>query len=327
MKHLCIVVPDGKGNNLSSIIGSYKIFSRANQLKKERGEEAVFKVEIIGVSESLDYYDGLFSITPHALLPSIAHTDFVIIPAINHRDAQVLEENKTLVDWVKKQYINGAEVASICTGAFLLAATGLLDGKKCSTHWSAEEQFLRMYPKVNLQTDLLITDENGIYTNGGAYSFLNLLFYLVEKYYDRDIALSCARTFQIDISRHLQSEFIMFSNQKTHGDEMVEEAQLYIEKHITDKIPIDLLCSIFSVGRRNFDRRFVAATGNSPLEYIQRAKMEVAKRTLETTRKNINDVMFDIGYSDIKSFREMFKKITGLSPLEYKKKYNKEALA
>ncbi len=325
MKHLTIVVPEGKGNNMSSIIGSYKIFSRANQIMNGRGDEAVFKLVIAGISESQEYYEGLFCIKPHTSINTIKQTDLVIIPAINHHDLSVLEQNKVLIDWLNKQYRNGAEIASICTGAFLLASTGLLDDKKCSTHWAAEELFIRLFPKVNLQTDLLITDENGIYTNGGAYSFLNLLFYLVEKYYDRETALLCSKIFQIDISRNCQSEFIIFSNQRLHNDGMVKEAQLYIENHIEDKISIDFLCQKFSVGRRNFDRRFVAATGNSPLEYIQRAKIESAKRTLETTRKNINEVMFEVGYSDVKSFREVFKKITGLSPLEYKVKYNKDS--
>lgn len=324
MKHLTILVPEGEGNNLSSIIGSYKIFSRANQIKMNRGEEAVFKIEIAGISESQNYYDGLFSIQPHRSITNIKKTDLIIIPAINHLDLTILEQNSQLINWLTKQYSYGSEIASICTGAFLLASTGLLDNKKCSTHWAARELFLNLFPKVNLQTDLLITDENGIYTNGGAYSFLNLLFYLVEKYYDREIALLCSKIFQIDISRNCQSEFIIFSNQRLHNDEMVKEAQIYIENHIEDKISIDSLCSKFSVGRRNFDRRFVSATGNSPLEYIQRAKVESAKRTLETTRKNINEVMFEVGYSDVKSFREVFKKVTGLSPLEYKVKYNKD---
>lgn len=324
MKHLTIVVPQGEGNNLSSIIGSYKIFTRANQIKVSRGEEPVFTIEIAGISESQDYYDGLFSIQPHTSIANIKRTDLVIIPAINQHDLNVLEANKSLIAWLTKHYSYGSEIASICTGAFLLASTGLLDGKKCSTHWAARDLFLQLFPKVNLQTDLLITDENGIYTNGGAYSFLNLLFYLVEKYYDRETALLCSKISQIDISRNRQSEFIIFSNQRLHNDEMIKEAQLYIENHIEDKISIDSLCDRFLVGRRNFDRRFVNATGNSPLEYIQRAKVEAAKRNLETTRKNVNEVMFEVGYTDVKSFREVFKKVTGLSPLEYKVKYHRD---
>jgi transcriptional regulator GlxA family with amidase domain len=208
----------------------------------------------------------------------------------------------------------------------LLASTGLLEGKACSTHWSVAENFRNMFPNVHLQTDKLITDENGIYTNGGAYSFLNLLIYLIEKKYDRQTAIYCSKVFQIEMDRYSQSEFIIFKGQKQHGDEMVMEAQTYIESMLHEKISVEQLSSKFAIGRRNFDRRFIKATGNTPLEYLQRVKIESAKRAFETSRKTINEVMYEVGYSDIKAFREVFRKITGMSPLEYRNKYNKEAV-
>jgi transcriptional regulator GlxA family with amidase domain len=231
-----------------------------------------------------------------------------------------------MIDWIEQQYKGGAEVASICTGAFLLASSGLLDGRTCSTHWAAAENFRTMFPKVNLQTDKLITDEKGIYTNGGAYSFLNLMIYLVEKYYDRQTAIFCSKVFQIEMDRQTQSEFAIFTGQKSHGDEMVNKAQAYIETNLQEKISVEHLSSRFSVGRRNFDRRFIKATGNTPVEYSQRVKIESAKRALESSRKTVNEVMYEVGYSDVKAFREVFKKITGMSPLEYRTKYNKEAV-
>jgi transcriptional regulator GlxA family with amidase domain len=171
----------------------------------------------------------------------------------------------------------------------------------------------------------LITDENGIYTNGGAYSFLNLVLYLVEKYYDRQTAIFCSKVFQIEMDRNSQSAFIIFSGQKLHGDEVIQQAQAYIESKLHEKISIEHLSSKFAVGRRNFDRRFIKATGNTPVEYSQRVKIEAAKKAFEISRKTINEVMYDVGYSDVKAFREVFRKITGMSPLEYRIKYNKEA--
>src|SRR5206468_5934269 len=171
----------------------------------------------------------------------------------------------------------------------------------------------------------LITDENGIYTNGGAYSFLNLIIYLVEKYYDRQTAIFCSKVFQIEMDRQNQSAFTIFTGQKLHGDEMVKKAQAYIESNLHEKISVEDLSSRFAVGRRNFDRRFIKATGNTPLEYLQRVKMEAAKKAFETSRKTINEVMYDVGYSDVKAFREVFRKLTGMSPVEYRNKYNKDA--
>jgi transcriptional regulator GlxA family with amidase domain len=182
-----------------------------------------------------------------------------------------------------------------------------------------------MFPKVNLQTDRLITDENGIYTNGGAYSFLNLVIYLIEKYYDRQTAIFCSKVFQIEMDRNSQSAFTIFAAQKSHGDEMVIKAQAYIESKLHEKVSVEHLSTRFSVGRRNFDRRFIKATGNTPVEYSQRVKIESAKKAIETSCKTINEVMYEVGYSDVKAFREVFRKFTGISPLEYRNKYNKEA--
>jgi transcriptional regulator GlxA family with amidase domain len=212
----------------------------------------------------------------------------------------------------------------MCAGAFMLASAGVLNGKNCSTHWALADNFRMVFPEVNLQPDRLITDENGIYTNGGAYSFLNLVIYLVEKYYDRQTAIYCAKIFQIEIDRNSQSAFAIFTGQKLHGDEMVIKAQAYIESNLDEKISVEHLSSRFAIGRRNFDRRFIKATGNTPVEYLQRVKIESAKKTLETSRKTINEVMYEVGYSDVKAFREVFRKITGMSPLEYRNKYNKE---
>lgn len=319
MKHLTILVPDGE-NNLSSIVGAYKIFSRANDYHK-----AVFKIELAGVSKTVDFHGGLFSARPHKHISGIKKTDLVIIPSLNHNYQASTAINGELIEWIGKQYREGSAIASICTGAFLLAAAGLLDGKSCSTHWSAADNFHALYPQVNLQTDRLITDEHGIYTNGGAYSFLNLILYLVEKYYDRETTIHCAKVFQIEIDRDSQSDFIIFQGQKNHGDELIKKAQAYIEHHLDEKIATEDLAATLAIGRRNFDRRFIKATGNTPTEYAQRVKIEAAKKAFESTRKSINEVMYQVGYADQKAFREVFRKITGLTPLEYRNRYNKDA--
>ena len=325
MHHLTIIVPEGQ-NNLSSIVGPYKIFTRANEYWKASGRKTLFKIELAGLSKEVDFYDGLFTVKPHKHISSITKTNLIIIPSLNHNYQKAVKENKELIAWIDKQYKRGTEIASICTGAFMLASSGLLDGKSCSTHWAAADNFRSMFPEVNLQTDQLITDENGIYTNGGAYSFLNLVIYLVEKYYDRQTAIFCSKVFQVEMDRNSQSAFTIFTGQKLHGDEMVKKAQTFIESKPGEKISVEYLSSKFSVSRRNFDRRFIKATGNTPLEYSQRVKIELAKKALETSRKTINEVMYEVGYSDIKAFREVFRKMTGMSPLDYKARYNKEAV-
>lgn len=318
MKHLTILVPDGE-NNLSSIVGAYKIFTRANSYRKE-----IFNIQLAGVSKNVDFHGGLFSARPDKHISEIRKTDLVIIPSLNHNYEASTAMNDELVGWIFRQYREGAALASICTGAFLLAEAGLLDGKSCSTHWTAADDFRKRYPKVKLETDRIITDEQGIYTNGGAYSFLNLILYLVEKYYNRETAIYCAKIFQIEIDRHSQSDFIIFQGQKAHGDELIKKAQESIEHRPDEKIATEELAASFAIGRRNFDRRFIKATGNTPTEYAQRVKIEAAKKAFENSRKSVNEVMYDVGYSDPKAFREVFRKITGLSPLEYRNRYNKD---
>jgi len=207
MKHITILVPDGQ-NNLSSIVGSYKILSRASEYYKQKSKKELFKIELAGISGEVKFYGGLFTVKPHTNISAVVKTDLIIIPSLNHNYYNAVKGNGPIIDWIAQQYSNGAEIASVCTGAYLLASTGLLDGRSCSTHWIAADNFRTMFPKVDLQTDKLITDENGIYTNGGAYSFLNLLIYLVEKKFDRETAIFCSKVFQIEMDRQSQSELL-----------------------------------------------------------------------------------------------------------------------
>jgi len=325
MKHLTIIVHEGQ-NNLSSIVGTHEIFVEANKYWKKLHGQPLFKIELAGITKKVVFEAGLFTVKTETHISAINKTHLIVIPSLNHKYQKGEKGNKTFIEWIKEQYKLGAEVASICSGAFMLASSGLLDGKSCSTHWAHADTFRNMFPKVKLQADKLITDENGLYTNGGAYSFLNLAIYLVEKYYDRQTAIYCSKIFQIEMDRNSQSPFAIFTGQKQHGDEVVQQAQAYIESKLDEKISIEYLSSLFAVGRRNFDRRFIKATGNTPVEYSQRVKIESAKKAFESTRKTINEVMYEVGYQDVKAFREVFRKITGMSPLEYRGKYNKEAV-
>jgi transcriptional regulator GlxA family with amidase domain len=323
MKQVTIVVPKGK-TNVSCITGSFNILNSANAHWKKMGNRPMMEITIAGFVTELKLDTGFFSVHP-VNITETDKPDLVIIPAISYDD-DLLKENADLITWIREQYKDGAEIATMCSGVFLLAATGLLEGRNCSTHWNLATNFKRLFPNVNLLPDKLITAERGIYTNGGAYSFLNLLLFLVEKYFDRETAIYCSKIFQIDIERTSQSPFHVFQTQKSHGDEMICQAQTYIEQNLSEKISFEELASKLATSRRNFDRRFIKATGNTPLEYWQRVKVEAAKSNLEKGRKSIFEIMCEVGYSDDKAFREVFKKITGVSPLDYRAKYNKEAV-
>lgn len=323
MKHISILVP--KCAILGSLEGSRQLFTQVNEFFKAKGKPPVFNVQLVGLAKETPVSGGLITINAN-LLKDVKKTDLIIIPSLDGDIKNAIEINSEFTPWILKQYKSGAEVASLCIGAFLLASTGLLKGKKCATHWMSANQFRQMFPDVNLVTDKIITDEQGIYSSGGAFSYLNLILYLIEKYAGRDIAILSAKVFAIEIDRESQSPFIMFEGQKEHEDEEIKTAQKFIEKNYPDKISVEQLASMLAIGRRNFERRFKKATSNTVIEYIQRVKMEAAKKGLETSRKNVNELMYEVGYSDIKAFRTVFKKITGKSPIDYRNKYNRDAL-
>ncbi len=320
MKHVSIIVPQGD-SILSSIIGPFKALNAANDFLQKTGRKPMFDIHLVGLSDETKLYGGLFSVHPDVLMKDVKKTDLIIIPAIEPKSLQL---NVDFIPWINEQYKQGGEVASLCVGAFLLASTGLLKGKKCTTHWMAAGAFRQMFPDVMLVTEKIIIEDNGIYSSGGAYSFVNLILHLIEKYCGRDVAVFISKVLEVEIERKSQSPFTIFMGQKEHEDEPIKKAQEYIESNVKEKISVDQLAGLFLISKRNFERRFKKATANTPVEYLQRVKIEAAKKSLESGRENINEVMYAVGYSDSKAFRTTFKKITGLSPLDYRKKYNRE---
>jgi transcriptional regulator GlxA family with amidase domain len=322
MKHVSILVPESAV--LAAIDDPRHVFSMVNSFYEKAGQPPVFDIKLVGLKKETRLHGSLFTVHSDLFLDEVERTDLIFIPAFVGDLKSAIEANREFVPWIGEQYKRGAEVASLCVGAFLLAKTGLLNDKRCSTHWRAADEFRQMFPSIELVTDQIITEEQGIYTSGGATSYWNLLLHLIEKYTNRETAILTAKVFAIDIDRHSQSQFIIFNNQANHCDEAIKKAQKYIENNFQEKITVDTLAQKFAVSRRSFERRFKRATSNTVTEYIQRVKIEAAKKNFEISRKNISEVMFDVGYSDSKAFRGTFKKITGMTPFDYRNKYNKE---
>jgi len=323
MKHISILVTKG-ATALGCIEGPHKLFTTVNSFLIDMGRKPMFDVQLVGMTDKAEKYDGVFGVTPDVTFDEVEKTDLIIIPAVNDEWDIAIENNKAFYPWIVQQYKKGAEVASLCVGAFILAGTGLLKDKECTTHWRSENDFKKMFPDAILVTDKILTDEHGIYTSGGANSLWNLLLHILEKYVDREMAVIFSKYFAIEIDRESQSPFSMFKGQKAHEDEPIKKAQEFIEQNYHDRIMVEQLASLVCVGRRNLERRFKKATSNTVVEYIQKVKIEVAKKSLEASRENVNEVMYKVGYTDSKAFRTTFKKITGLSPIQYRNKYNRE---
>lgn len=321
--NVSILVPENAV--MQAIADPQYLFSAVNQLQVTSGKEPLFDVQLVGIKKEVKLNNGLFSINTSQLLKDVKQTDLIIIPALFGDMKAAVASNEKLLPWITEQYNQGAEVASLCVGAFLLASTGLLHGKKCSTHWGFQNEFREMFPDVAVVDGNIITEEHRLYSSGGANSYWNLLLHLVEKYTNRKTAIWASKYFAIDIDRSSQSAFAIFQGQKNHNDEAVKTVQKYIESNIHNRITIEELADMVAIGRRSFERRFKKATNNSVLEYINRVKVEFAKRNFEASNKNITEVMIDVGYTDTKAFRTIFKKITGLTPIEYRNKYCKMA--
>jgi transcriptional regulator GlxA family with amidase domain len=324
MKTVSILVPESAV--LQGVADPRYMFTAVNEFLKNAGKQPLFHVQLVGLTKEVKFNGGAFSIHPDLLLNKADKSDLVIVPPLSGDLTAAIKLNKEFLPWIVEQYSRGAEVASLCLGAFLLASTGLLNGKKCSTHWLFANEFRNMFPEVELVDEKVITEQGHFYSSGGANSYWNLLLYLVEKYTNREMAILASKFFVIDMGRNDQSPFIIFRGQKDHQDEVVKNAQEYIENNFHNKISVDELSDKFSIVRRTFERRFKKSTHNTVVEYIQRVKIEAAKKSFESSRKNIYEVMYDVGYTDIKAFRDVFKKITGMPPVDYRNKYNKNAV-
>ncbi len=308
---------------LASIADSRYVFTMVNQFLTQAGKKPLFYIQLVGNSRQIELNDGLFSIHPNVTFTEVKNSDLIIIPALTGDMISATHLNREYGHWIAQQYKNGVEIASLCSGAFLLAFSGILKGKQCTTHWQYANEFKHFYPSVKLVDEKVLAHQSGIYSSGGSNAYWSLLIHLVEKYAGREMAIHTAKYFVIDFDRDVQSPFIIFNGLKDHEDETILHAQGFIEENFSDKLTVELLADKFNITRRTFERRFKKATQNTVAEYIQRVKIEAAKKLLESGRKTVADIMYEVGYVDIQTFRDVFKRITGMTPVGYMNKYNK----
>lgn len=318
--NICVYVPENA--IIEAITPAYRAFKTANEFLTADGKKPFFNVEYAGLRRTVTTNDNEYSVKTNRLLRDVDRTDLLVLPALEGNVEAALNANRPAIPLIRKLYAGGSSLASLCIGAFLLAETGLVDGKSCSLHWAYYQEFQSRYPQVRVAEGAVITDEGNIYSSGGAISVWNLVLYLIEKFLNREIAVLVSKYFAVDIGRESQAPFTIFKGQKRHADAEIKGLQAYMEENYQNKITIEELAARVNTSRRTFERRFKHATGNTAIEYLQRVRIEVAKKQFEATRKNVNEVMFDVGYIDSKAFREVFKKVTGLTPVDYKTKFS-----
>jgi transcriptional regulator GlxA family with amidase domain len=307
----------------SAIGGVIDLLTGTNQFLLETGRPEAFRLELVGEKARNIQLDVAAQFLCFTTIDKVIQSDLVLVPGFKGDYSTMVRKYADLVCWIGEMHRCGAEIASMCVGSFFLADAGLLEGKTATSHWAAAEEMQRRYPRVRVQSDRIITDQEGIYTSGGAFSALKLILYLVEKFCGRETALVISKRYSIDIDYGSQAHFAVFSGQRQHGDEEILRSQSFIEEHYSSDVSMDQVSALCHTGRRNFIRRFKAATDNTPIEYLQRVRVEAAKKVLENEDCSLDEVMDRVGYEDIKTFRLVFKRLTGLSPRDYRKRYSR----
>ncbi|MGF6928770.1 transcriptional regulator GlxA family with amidase domain [Chitinophaga sp. W2I13] len=308
---------------LSSVSSVIDILLGANRFLVGAGKEPAFKLELVSEKMKNIQLHSPAQFICYKTIDEVQHTDLILAPAFEGPPDTVLEKNKALVNWIRNMHASGTEVASLCFGSYFLAEAGLLTGKSCTSHWAALDDMRRRYPDINILPDKVMTDDDGVYTSGGAFISLNLVLYLIEKFSGRDTSIWVSKMFSIDMDRFNQAHFAVFQGQRRHEDEDILKAQAYIEQNYDQQISVEQIASQANMSKRNFVRRFKLATHNTPMEYLQRVKIESAKKELEKNAINISTLMYNAGYNDQKAFRQIFKRYTGLTPQEYRRKYSR----
>ena len=228
---------------------------------------------------------------------------------------------KPLLAALRRQHERGAWLASYCTGSFILAEAGLLDGGVATTHWAKAKAFARRYPEVDLRVSEILTEQNRILCSGAVTTSLNLALRIVEKFAGGDVAAATAKMMLIDTNRVSQSSYASMADEAQHADELVARAQRHMEKSLREGFSLAALARHLAVSERTLNRRFKRATGDAPLHYLQSLRVEIAKRLFETRKLTIDAVGERVGYSDVSTFRRLFKRETGLSPRDYQRQF------
>ncbi len=315
---------------VSSVYGVLDVFFAANYCQEQRYGKGIkdnVDCQIVTIDNKPVYgYNGI-QVMPTQLLDPHKAPDVIIVSASAKMvidccgDDIEINQKSEIELWLNKCHKKGSLITSFCTGSFVLASAGLLQGKVATTHWRSAELFRRVFPFIKLDCDQLIVDNGDVICSGGSMSYVDLSLYLTDKILGKDIASDCAKLLVFDPVRQKQSPYISFVSQKDHDDQAILKAQDWLERHYKNDISLDALAEKVGLGSRTFKRRFKQATDENPINYLQRIRIEQAKNQLEKTTDTINNIIWSVGYEDIGSFRQLFKRFTGLTPKSYREKF------
>ncbi len=309
------------------IVGPLEFLGKACLLGRGLGGNGApaVQLELVGLNARPVSYPNGVTLRPHATIRECLKPELVLISGlgldVEEEVEKALLDNRPYLPWIRRCYKRGATVASYCTGAFVLAETGLLDGKSATTHWHFSDEFRRRYPRVQLKPEQVIVDEGRIITAGAVTLYENLALHLVARYYGHEAAVLGSKIMLVDLDRRSQLPYTIFSGITNHGDDGVRKVQDLIERKYTKLLTIQQLAAHAGTSPRNFLRRFKSCTGETPSTYLQKVRIEAAKRLLERERLSVDEIRYRVGYEDPRSFRRLFKRLSGITPTAYRKKF------
>jgi transcriptional regulator GlxA family with amidase domain len=312
------------GTFSSTAIGPMEVFRHAGTLWNWlTGTRQVphFRVTTASVDGRAVRCDGPIYIKPDGPITAIRKTNLIFIPTTGLSIDDAVERNARVLPWLRRWHKRGAAIASVCSGVGLVAATGMLDGKRATTHWGLAERFREKYPKVKWMPELMVTEDRGFYCGGGIHAALDLSLYLVEKFCGHEIAMQSAKAMLIETPRAWQAGFAIVLLKTEHSDDSISSAQEWMHENFHKSFPLEAPAQRAGMSLRNFVRRFKQATGDSPLMYLQKLRIAAAKRLLESHHRNVQEISSAVGYQDVAFFRNLFQRHTGVSPSEYRRKF------
>ena len=322
MKEITVLLLDQMFS--STAIGPMEVFRHAgwlwNSLTGTKVDRA-FRVTTATADGGPVKCDGGIQIAPNAALKDVGKTDLIFVPTTGVSVDDVLERNAAIVPWLKRRSTKGVAIASVCSGVGLVAAAGLLDGKRATTHWGLAGRFREKYPRVKWMPELMVTEDRGFYCGGGVNASLDLAIYLVERFCGHEVAMQTSKALLIEMPRAWQAGFAIVPLKTDHADDVISKAQDWIHKNFAKTFALEDPAERVGMSVRNFVRRFKQATGDSPLIYLQKLRVAAAKRMLESNHLSMQEVSFAVGYQDVAFFRSLFQRHTGTSPSEYRTRF------
>lgn len=315
----------------TSVAATTEFFETANVLhsyadhrsnNKEQMKRPLFDLETASIDGQEVFCTGGLRLAPDKSISDVNEPRLVVVPGFMFNILAALPALTGMIEWLQGQNQKGAYIANMCTGSFLSAQAGLLDGRFATTHWAFSKQFSRRFPRVKLQTERTVTDDGLVLCSGGSTSSSDLLLHLIRKFASPQLASECAKKLLVDIASRSQTPYSITAFKKNHADSDILKIQIWLENNMSESVRMEKVVETFGLSVRNFIRRFKAATDQTPVQYLQNLRIERAKHLLESSKMSFEQITMNVGYEDVNSFRRLFKEKVGTSPGVFRKRFS-----